>query len=138
MTRTERAAHPHALLKDRSVARNGMDKSMKKGGAAGGWGTFHDDIEVGHDTYDERDEARDEVGDNMTTSSGQSDARKSPEMPRRSSITMTDEERRDAREFRAGAFKHGETDLAAIARTSSAVATSPPAPVLPVLSNPNH
>ncbi|CAE6512195.1 unnamed protein product, partial [Rhizoctonia solani] len=110
MTRTERAAYPRAMLKDRlnsSEARNGMDKSMKKGGAAGGWGTLHDEIEVGHDNYDERDEARDEVGDNMTTSSGLSDARKSPELPRRSSITMTDEEKRDAKEFRAGAFKHG-------------------------------
>ncbi|KEP46352.1 putative peptidyl-prolyl isomerase D (cyclophilin D) [Rhizoctonia solani 123E] len=137
MTRTERSAHPRAVLKDRSEARNGMDKSMKKGGAAGGWGTLQDEIEVGHDNYDEN-EARDEVGDNMTTSSGLSDARKSPEMPRRASITMTDEEKRGAKEFRTGAFKNGEIDLAAIARTSSAVSTSPPAPVLPVLSNPNH
>ncbi|CAE6448078.1 unnamed protein product [Rhizoctonia solani] len=121
MTRTERSAHPRAVLKDRSEARNGMDKSMKKGGAAGGWGTLQDEIEVGHDNYDEN-EARDE----------------SPEMPRRASITMTDEEKRGAKEFRTGAFKNGEIDLAAIARTSSAVSTSPPAPVLPVLSNPNH
>ncbi|CAE6426306.1 unnamed protein product [Rhizoctonia solani] len=134
MTRTERSAHPRAMLKDRSEARNGMDKSLKKGGAAGGWGTLQDEIEVGHDNYDEN-EARDEVGDNMTTMliTGQS-----PEMPRRASITMTDEEKRGAKEFRTGAFKNGEIDLAAIARTSSAVSTSPPAPVLPVLSNPNH
>ncbi|KAH7316398.1 hypothetical protein B0J17DRAFT_349731 [Rhizoctonia solani] len=138
MTRTERATYPRAVNKDRSEARNGMDKSMKKGGAAGGWGTLEDEIAVGHDEYNEREEARDEVNDNMTVSSGLSDARKSPEMPRRSSITMTEEERRDAKDFRASAFKHGETDLAAIARTSSAVSTSPPAPVLPVLSNPNH
>ncbi|CAE6480529.1 unnamed protein product [Rhizoctonia solani] len=137
MTRTERSAYPRAVLKDRSEARNGMDRSLKKGGAAGGWGTIQDEIAGGQDDY-EREEARDEVGDNMTTSSGMSDARKSPEMPRRASITMTDEERRDAKELRTGAFKNGEIDLAAIARTSSAVSTSPPAPPLPVLSNPNH
>ncbi|KAG8731025.1 hypothetical protein FRC11_005340 [Ceratobasidium sp. 423] len=79
MTRTERASYPRAVLKDRSEARNGMDRSLKKGGAAGGWGTIQDEIAGGQ----------------------------SPEMPRRASITMTDEERRDARDFRASAFKNG-------------------------------
>lgn len=136
MTRTERASSPRALLKDRSLARNGMDKSLKKGGAAGGWGTLSDEIATGHDEYD-YDEARDELGDNMTMSSGASDARKSPEMPRRASITLTEEERQNARDLRAHAFKNGEVDLASIARTSSAVAHSPQQPVLPALSNPN-
>ncbi|KAF8723933.1 Cyclophilin type peptidyl-prolyl cis-trans isomerase/CLD, partial [Rhizoctonia solani] len=134
MTRTERAAYPRAINKDRSEPRNGMDKSMKKGGAAGGWGTIDDEIAVGQDDY-EREEGRDEVADDLTNSTISG---KSPEIPRRSSISMTDEERRDAKDFRAHALKDGETDLAAIARTSSAASTSPRAPVLPVLSNPNH
>ncbi|CAE6448332.1 unnamed protein product [Rhizoctonia solani] len=134
MTRTERATYPRAVNKDRSEARNGMDRSLKKGGAAGGWGTIDDEIAVGQDDY-ERDEGRDEVRDDLTNSSTSG---KSPEIPRRSSITMTDEERRGAKDFRAHALKDGETDLAAIARTSSAASTSPRAPVLPVLSNPNH
>ncbi|QRW13614.1 peptidyl-prolyl isomerase D (cyclophilin D) [Ceratobasidium sp. AG-Ba] len=138
MTRTERAAYPRALAKDRSEARNGYDRSLKKGGA-GGWGTLDDDIAVQQEDYDahEREEARDEVNDAVTTSSGASDARKSPELPRRASITMTEEERQNAKEFRTGTFKHGEVDLAAIARTSAAASTSPPQPVLPALSNPN-
>ncbi|GAB1526254.1 peptidyl-prolyl cis-trans isomerase cpr6 [Rhizoctonia solani] len=134
MTRTERAAYPRAINKDRSEPRNGMDKSMRKGGAAGGWGTIDDEIAVGQDDY-EREEGRDEVADDLTNSTISG---KSPEIPRRSSISMTDEERRDAKDFRAHALKDGETDLAAIARTSSAASTSPRAPVLPVLSNPNH
>ncbi|CCO35590.1 peptidyl-prolyl isomerase D (cyclophilin D) [Rhizoctonia solani AG-1 IB] len=133
MTRTERAAYPRAINKDRSEARNGMDRSLKKGGA-GGWGTIDDEMAVGQDEY-ERDEGRDEVRDDLTNSSASG---KSPEIPRRASITMTDEERRGAKDFRAHALKDGETDLAAIARTSSAASTSPRAPVLPVLSNPNH
>ncbi|CAE6458028.1 unnamed protein product [Rhizoctonia solani] len=133
MTRTERAAYPRAINKDRSEARNGMDRSLKKGGA-GGWGTIDDEMAVGQDEY-ERDEGRDEVRDDLTNSSTSG---KSPEIPRRASITMTDEERRGAKDFRAHALKDGETDLAAIARTSSAASTSPRAPVLPVLSNPNH
>ncbi|KAG8698402.1 hypothetical protein FRC09_007251 [Ceratobasidium sp. 395] len=139
MTRTERAVHPRALAKDRSESRSGYDKSVKKGGA-GGWGTLDDDIAIQQEDYDiherEKEEARDEVNDSMTNSSGASDARKSPEMARRASITMTDEERQNARDFRASGYK-GDIDLAAIARTSAAASTSPPQPVLPVLSNPN-
>ncbi|KAG8771273.1 hypothetical protein FRC12_003721 [Ceratobasidium sp. 428] len=139
MTRTERAVHPRALAKDRSESRSGYDKSVKKGGS-GGWGTLDDDIAVQQEDYDiherEKEEARDEVNDSMTNSSGASDARKSPEMARRASITMTDEERQNARDFRASGYK-GDIDLAAIARTSAAASTSPPQPVLPVLSNPN-
>lgn len=39
MTRTARAAHPHALIKDRSVSKNGMGLRLPKGGAGGhNWG----------------------------------------------------------------------------------------------------
>ncbi|KAF8597573.1 hypothetical protein BDV93DRAFT_369268 [Ceratobasidium sp. AG-I] len=137
MTRTERAVHPRALAKDRSESRTGYDKSVKKGGA-GGWGSLDDDITAGQEDFIEhQEEARDEVSDRMTSSSGASDARKSPDMPRRASITLTDEERQNAKDVRAGAFKNGELDLAAIARTSSAVSASPPQSTLPALSNPN-
>ncbi|KAJ1301346.1 hypothetical protein OPQ81_003745 [Rhizoctonia solani] len=89
MTRTERAAFPRAVNKDRSVARNGMNRSMVKGGAAGGWGTIQDEIAGQQDDYNDN-EGRDEFADNMTTSSGMSDARKSPEMPRQPMRSSTE------------------------------------------------
>ncbi|QRV85036.1 peptidyl-prolyl isomerase D (cyclophilin D) [Ceratobasidium sp. AG-Ba] len=137
MTRTERAAYPRALAKDRSEARNGYDRSLKKGGA-GGWGTLDDDIAVQQEDYDahEREEARDEVNDAVTTSSGASDARKSPELPRRASITMTEEE---SKMPKSSALAHSST----VKWTWPQSLVPPrcfdfsPQPVLPALSNPN-
>ena len=44
MTRTERAVFPRALMKDRSEARNGLDSSLRKGGAgAHNWGSLEDE-----------------------------------------------------------------------------------------------
>lgn len=42
MTRTARAENPAALVKDRSIARNGRDKSIQKGGFHG-WGNIKDE-----------------------------------------------------------------------------------------------
>ncbi|ELU36253.1 hypothetical protein AG1IA_09716 [Rhizoctonia solani AG-1 IA] len=66
--------------------------------------------------------------------------RANPEIPRRSSISMTDEERRDAKDFRAHALKDGGMSYyeVNIDDDDDAASTSPRAPVLPVLSNPNH
>ena len=54
MTRTARASSPLALLKDRSLARNGRDKSLKKGGVRG-WGS------ISNEAYLEREALDDEM-----------------------------------------------------------------------------
>ena len=44
MTRTARAIHPRALVKDASVSRNGMNCNMRKRGAgAHNWGVLLDE-----------------------------------------------------------------------------------------------
>jgi hypothetical protein len=52
MTRTARASSPQALLKDRSLARNGRDKSLKKGGVHG-WGSINDEAYLERDALDD-------------------------------------------------------------------------------------
>lgn len=47
MTRTARASYPSALAKDRSEAKNGMDKHIPKGGAGPhNWGRLEDELEL--------------------------------------------------------------------------------------------
>lgn len=47
MTRTARAAYPSAVNKDRSEAKNGMDKHIPKGGAGPhNWGRLEDEYEL--------------------------------------------------------------------------------------------
>ena len=47
MTRTARSAYPHALNKDRSEAKNGMDKHIpKKGAGPHNWGRLEDELEL--------------------------------------------------------------------------------------------
>ena len=47
MTRTERASYPDALNKDRSQAKNGMDKHIpKKGAGPHNWGRLEDELEI--------------------------------------------------------------------------------------------
>lgn len=44
MTRTERAAYPRAVNRDRSESRTGLDNSLRKGGAGGhNWGSLNDE-----------------------------------------------------------------------------------------------
>lgn len=52
MTRTARASSPQALLKDRSLARNGRDKSLKKGGVHG-WGSISDEADLEREALDD-------------------------------------------------------------------------------------
>ncbi|CCA69201.1 hypothetical protein PIIN_03101 [Serendipita indica DSM 11827] len=54
MTRTARASSPQALFKDRSVPRNGRDKSIKKnGGGAHGWGNIKDEATLEDEALDD-------------------------------------------------------------------------------------
>lgn len=44
MTRTERAAFPRALMRDRSESKSGLDKSLRKGGSGHhNWGSILDE-----------------------------------------------------------------------------------------------
>lgn len=44
MTRTERAAYPRAINRDRSESRTGLDSSLRKRGAGGhNWGSLDDE-----------------------------------------------------------------------------------------------
>ena len=57
MTRTERATSLRALLKDRSEARNGLDTSMRKGGAgAHNWGALSDEARLERDARADGDD----------------------------------------------------------------------------------
>ena len=47
MTRTARASYPNALNKDRSEAKNGMDKHIpKKGAGPHNWGRLEDELDL--------------------------------------------------------------------------------------------
>lgn len=66
MTRTARAESPQALIKDRSLARNGRDKSLKKGGVHG-WGSLKDEamlVDAAED--DESREVEEEAAETET------------------------------------------------------------------------
>jgi len=133
MTGTKRATNPRALIRDRSNSKSGMDKSMRKaGGGAHNWGNMEDQIEA--EMYDDGEE--DSLEDAAKSASVPPvDASEYVDHPkdRRASVStastgtgVTEEEREKAQEYRAKALREGNLDLAAIARTSGAIATSPP------------
>jgi hypothetical protein len=134
MTRTERSVYPNALIKDRSVARNGLEKTLKKSGdGAHNWGNPLHDYQNEPDLADQDDLKADTEGEGLPpvdsaaepASAGDADAKgvdiKGPERK----MSMTDEEREKAREFRHGALKNDHVNLADIARTSGGVSHSP-------------
>jgi hypothetical protein len=121
MTRTERAVSPRAIIRDRSESKSGLDKSLRKGGAGPhNWGSIDNERELEDAAYD--DEQRD--AEQVTVKAGSPADDKKPELAR--STSMSDEEVKNAKQFRTNAFKGESVDLAAIARTSAAVSTSPP------------
>ncbi|KAF8916698.1 hypothetical protein CPB85DRAFT_1289123 [Mucidula mucida] len=130
MTRTERAVFPKAMLKDRSESRSGLDKSLRKNGAGQhNWGRLADERELEFAALDDEamDMQKEETDVDADTASQTSDSTTDSNKPAvaRSASYMSDQELETAKEFRKNVFK-GEVDLAAIARTSSAVSTSPP------------
>ncbi|KAF8888851.1 hypothetical protein BD779DRAFT_1522920 [Infundibulicybe gibba] len=130
MTRTERSAFPRAIIKDRSESRSGLDKSVRKnGGGPHNWGNLSDERELEYAAMD--DEELEFVKEDDTSSSSSEPA----EGPARSNSTLTDEEIATAKKLRKNAFKSGDLDLSAIARTSSAVSTSPPNRTTPIASD---
>jgi hypothetical protein len=107
MTRTERSQFPRAVAKDRSNSRTGLSTDPhhvpKRGEGAHSWGSdLHEyDHEAG--AYD--DDAPvplDEATGSSTTSAKAVPIRKS-------SLTLTEEEREQARVLRTSAFKEGQS-----------------------------
>jgi len=122
MTRTERSAFPRAVVRDRSESKSGLDKSLRKnGGGYHNWGSLADEgyLEAAALEDEQRELAE------VTTGQPKVGESKKPAAERRGS-SVTEEERENARQFRKMALKGEDIDLSAIARTSSAVSTSPP------------
>jgi hypothetical protein len=121
MTRTERAAFPRALMRDRSESKSGLDKSLRKGGSGHhNWGSILDENYL--------EEAA--VNDEQQALAAEQDRRDSfdKHASKRRSNSLTEEEKQSARQFRRTALKGQDIDLSAIARTSAAVSTSPTSP----------
>ncbi|KAF8351982.1 hypothetical protein F5887DRAFT_8587 [Amanita rubescens] len=129
MTRTERASYPRAVLRDRSLSRSGLNPQLRKGGAGRhNWGGLEDESQLESQAmYDEAKEleslSEDEIP-NATARSEDENEQKKPELSR-STSSMSDEELQRAMNIRKNALKK-DIDLATIARTSSAVSSSPP------------
>ncbi|EPS98775.1 hypothetical protein FOMPIDRAFT_1024506 [Fomitopsis schrenkii] len=127
MTRTERAAHPHALIKDRSISKNGMDTRLPKGGAGGhNWG------DLSREQYLEDAAAYDEQED-FVQQGGQPPVEnvERPTTGRRTS-EFSEEQLKAALELRKKAARGNEVDLGSIARSSAAVSRSPPKRDVPI------
>ncbi|KAG5653784.1 hypothetical protein H0H81_010454 [Sphagnurus paluster] len=127
MTRTARASFPRAIVRDRSESKSGLDKSIRKNGAgAHSWGSLADEKDLEYAAMDDEElEFEQELSesDNLSTSSEPLEEKKI-ELQRPNS-TLTSDELETARKFRKNALKTTDLDLSAIARTSSAVSTSP-------------
>ncbi|KAG8216108.1 hypothetical protein J3R82DRAFT_8111 [Butyriboletus roseoflavus] len=119
MTRTARSTFPRALIRDRSESKSGLDKSLRKGGGGHhNWGSIADE------GYLEAAALEDEQG--LAAEEDRKESLdKDPSEGR--SNSLTEEEKRLARNFRKTALKGQDIDLSAIARTSGAVSTSPTA-----------
>lgn len=132
MTRTARANYPRAVSKDRSEAKNGMDNSTKKHGAGPhNWGSLDHELELeAAGIADEERELEEEELEGPTARAVHSD-RTRPAIDR-SPSSMSEEELAQAREVRKKAAKGQDVDLAAIARSSAAVSTSPPNRTIPI------
>ncbi|KAF8336446.1 uncharacterized protein EI90DRAFT_3152609 [Cantharellus anzutake] len=137
MTRTQRASHPRALARDRSLSRSGLDDHIQKGGSGShNWGSIRDEIEhfdLGDEDYDIPEEL-DEYQSADDTSSSVA-ATESTDLgsatgglrKRATSINMTEDELVRARQVRTRSFSgQKDIDLVTIARTS--VRPHPPLP----------
>ncbi|PIL28843.1 hypothetical protein GSI_08889 [Ganoderma sinense ZZ0214-1] len=132
MTRTARASYPNAINKDRSEAKNGMDKHIPKRGAGPyNWGSLEDELEIETAAFEDEQAELDEEAGSPT-------AKREAERPatERRGSALTAEEIKQGIEFRKKALKSPDTDLASIARTAPVLSTSPTHPV-PIVSDAN-
>ncbi|RDB17259.1 hypothetical protein Hypma_001706 [Hypsizygus marmoreus] len=127
MTRTARSSFPRAIIKDRSESKSGLDKSVRKNGAgAHSWGSLADERELELAAMDDEGLELEEEEPSSDTLSSHSEPleEKKPGLQRTNSA-LTQDELENAKKFRKNALKTRDLDLSAIARTSSAVSTSP-------------
>ncbi|KAK0205309.1 hypothetical protein DFS33DRAFT_757205 [Desarmillaria ectypa] len=130
MTRTARATFPKAVLKDRSESKSGFDKSLRKnGGGQHNWGRLADERELEYAAMDDealelQEEFEEAAEDTASVSAASDSSNETKAVPARA-FSISEKEIETAKQFRKKALK-GEVDLAAIARTSSAVSSSPP------------
>jgi len=123
MTRTERSTFPKAISKDRSESKSGMDKSLRKHGAGThNWGSLADEAQLEYGAIDDEE---------TEMNAEREDSVDKPDMERRATSAAV-EDRDNARAFRRRALSKDGIDLSAIARTSSAVSSSPPLRKSPV------
>ncbi|KAF9460414.1 hypothetical protein BDZ94DRAFT_1143023, partial [Collybia nuda] len=126
MTRTARSSFPRAVVRDRSESKSGLDKSIRKNGGGGhNWGSLADEqhLEFAAMGDEELDFDDSEETHLLTLCLALDD--KKPGIQRTNSA-LTQEEIETAKKFRKNALKADGIDLSAIARTSSALSTSPP------------
>ncbi|KAK7021891.1 hypothetical protein VNI00_017180 [Paramarasmius palmivorus] len=128
MTRTERAAYPRAVMRDRSLSRSGLEKGIRKeGGGAHNWGRLEDELELEYAALDDEQlELEEERVTSPSGSSASADSGLEKTAPLSPNSSMSEAEIEAAKQFRKNALKKGQVDLAAIARTSNAVSSSPP------------
>lgn len=122
MTRTERAAYPRALVRDRSQSKSGLDNHIRKGGGGRhNWGSIANEGQLETAALDDEALELDEV--EATDGDMKVDPRKPALDLASSSLSL--QEIAQARQVRKNALKGEGVDLSTIARTSSAVSTSP-------------
>ncbi|KIL66112.1 hypothetical protein M378DRAFT_63872, partial [Amanita muscaria Koide BX008] len=132
MTRTERASYPRAVIRDRSMSRTGLDNHIRKGGAGRhNWGGIQDEpkLELEALSDEERELAEENEGSIPNGDArGQVNKNKDNKKPilSKSTSSLSAEELQAAKTIRKNALKKKDIDLATIARTSSAVSSSPP------------
>ncbi|KAI6165287.1 hypothetical protein EDD17DRAFT_278353 [Pisolithus thermaeus] len=122
MTRTERAAYPRAAMRDRSLSKSGLDNHLRKGGGGHhNWGNLAEEEYL--EAAAREDSAHEFAKESDERHSRKADAHK---LTRERENSSSEEDIQRAREIRKNALKAQGIDLATIARTSSAVSTSPP------------
>ncbi|KAJ6453582.1 hypothetical protein C8R45DRAFT_1039111 [Mycena sanguinolenta] len=131
MTRTSRSASLRSILKDRSESKTGLNNNLRKnGGGAHNWGSLENERELEFAGIDDGQQelAMDEdlLDNDDDSQSAHSDEFKKPSPVSSPVLELTEADLADARKVRHNAFKNGALDLAAIARTSAAVSSSPP------------
>ncbi|KAJ7450815.1 hypothetical protein FB451DRAFT_1285216 [Mycena latifolia] len=134
MTRTSRSASLRSVLKDRSESKTGLNNALRKnGGGAHNWGSLeHErDLEFAgiDDGQQELDEQLDDDSENDSHSAHSDEVTAPYKKPSSPVLERSEEELATARKIRMNAFKGEGIDLAAIARTSAAVSSSPPSSV---------
>ncbi|KAI6145170.1 hypothetical protein BKA82DRAFT_4170580 [Pisolithus tinctorius] len=121
MTRTERATYPRAAMRDRSLSKSGLDNHIRKGG-----GGHHNWGRLAEEEYLEAAAREDSAREFSKESDEHGKKVNAPKLTKERSSSLSEEDVQRAKEIRKNALKGDDIDLTTIARTSSAVSTSPP------------